>query len=350
LTEKTAFVLMPFAEEFTDVYKYLIKDGLENAGFTVKRADDIKSQNNILSGIIKGITSSDLIITDLTGENPNVYYELGIAHALQKNVILLTQEISELPFDLRSYRVISYNVHFSKMNEAKKELFELATKAFSNNLAFSNPVKDFSLNFIKTKDSIKENQIMNTSLDEELGLLDYLVKLEDGLEEMTEIIDEVGSKLELELTPEINKAAKKLKSAKTTSKQKRHILKNHSTHIQSYGAFLKGKNQNYKILLNDVKSSLEYILGGGIKIDEDADVEGLQELVTSLEGIQDASFNGRQGFVTLIEAMESIPKLEKNFDREKLFMIIELKSLIDNIDLTASISARASRLGKSLLN
>jgi hypothetical protein len=84
VNNKTAFILMPFADEFTDVYKYLITDALQDTGYTVKRADDIKSQNNILGDIIAGIVTSDLIVADLTGANPNVYYELGIAHALNK--------------------------------------------------------------------------------------------------------------------------------------------------------------------------------------------------------------------------------------------------------------------------
>ena len=134
---------MPFAAEFEDVYKYLISEGLESAGYIVKRADDIKSQSNIIGDIVKGITTSDLIVADLTGANPNVYYELGIAHALNKKVILITQEIDDLPFDLRSYRVIGYSVYFAKMNQAKKELSELANEAFNGRLPFGNPVKDF---------------------------------------------------------------------------------------------------------------------------------------------------------------------------------------------------------------
>ena len=340
---------MPFAEEFTDVYQYLIKEGLESAGYIVKRADDIKSQNNILSDIVQGIVSSDLIITDLTGANPNVYYELGIAHALNKNVILLTQEIGELPFDLRSYRVISYNVHFSKMNEAKNELSELASKAYNNNLPFSNPIKDFSaVTTDNPNDLVVEQECIVNDIDE-LGLLDYIVVLEDGLEKLTNIMEEVAGKLENELTPEMEAAGKKLKSSKYSTKQKQKILKDYGSHMQKYGAFLKIQNKDYKALLSSIESSLEYILGGRVET-EGNDLEGLGELVSSFEGIEGASFDAREGFISLIAAMQSIPKLEKNFNRAKVFMATELKAFVDNIDLTASISARASRLGKSLIN
>ncbi len=53
MDKKNAFVLMPFAEEFADVYQYLVVEGLECSGYIVERADDIKSQNNIISDIIE---------------------------------------------------------------------------------------------------------------------------------------------------------------------------------------------------------------------------------------------------------------------------------------------------------
>lgn len=73
MNKKTAFILMPFADEFSDVYEYLISNGLQDAGYAVKRADDIKSQSNIIGDIIEGIINSDLVVADLTGANPNVY-------------------------------------------------------------------------------------------------------------------------------------------------------------------------------------------------------------------------------------------------------------------------------------
>jgi len=242
---------MPFAEEFEDVYQFLISEGLESAGYTVKRADDIKSQNNIIGDIVKGIITSDLIIADLTGANPNVYYELGIAHALNKKVILITQEIGDLPFDLRSYRVIGYSVHFAKMNQAKKELSELATKAFKGSLPFGNPVKDFgSINRPSKESSIISNDFESEDSEGEMGLLDYRVKLEDGFEELGNIVTEVGSKLAHEVTPEITKTGEKINSERYTTKQKRNAVRELSAHLQKYSSFVKPKNEEYRSLLS----------------------------------------------------------------------------------------------------
>ncbi|MFQ2895620.1 nucleoside 2-deoxyribosyltransferase [Aeromonas caviae] len=347
--KKSAFVLMPFAQELADVYKFLIVEGLEQSGYVVKRADDIKSQSNILNDIISAIVSSDLIVADLTGSNPNVYYELGVAHALNKNVILLTQDIDELPFDLRSYRVVSYSVHFSKMNQAKEELSQLAFEAFNGKLPFSNPVKDFS--------GIATLALLNRSdgssfIDEyesEDGLLDYRLRLENGFEILGEIVTQVGSRLQDEVTPEILKAGEKLNSGKCTTKQQHEIVAGLASHLQEYGAFVKPNNDRYRDLLKDVESSLDYLLGGNVEFDEVAE-EQLAEFIDVLSGIRISASEGRDSFSGLIDVMDSLPRIEKSFNRAKLFMSTELKDFLSNIDQTISVISRAVVLGKILLD
>nr|VFJ51274.1 MAG: hypothetical protein BECKDK2373C_GA0170839_103145 [Candidatus Kentron sp. DK] len=349
MSNTKAFVLMPFAEELSDVYQYLISDGLRNAGYDVKRADDILSQNNILEDIVAGIVSSDLIVADLTGANPNVYYELGIAHALNKSVILLAQDIDELPFDLRSYRVVSYSVHFAKMNQAREELCQLASEAIKGNIPFGNPVKDFC----RTKSNgVEEVGPFSNPMEEdqegEYGLLDYRVKLEDGFEELSEIISDVGSRLENEVTPEITKSGEKLTSGKCSAKQQRNIVRELASHLQQYGTFVKPNNEKYRVLLNDIENSLEFILGGGIEVEHDAANE-LQKFIEALSQVEESAFQGRQGFVSLIEAMDALPKIEKNFNRANVFMAKELREFVGNIDQTIAVISRATRLGQLLI-
>ena len=69
MSNKKAFVLMPFAEELSNVYKYLISDGLDAAGYVTKRADDILSQNNILGDIVEGIATSGKLGSGLVVES-----------------------------------------------------------------------------------------------------------------------------------------------------------------------------------------------------------------------------------------------------------------------------------------
>ena len=139
----TAFVLMPLAEEFDGVYTYFIKSVLEDAGFEVVRADEIKGQNNILRDVIEGIARSDLIVADMTRANANVFYELGIAHTLRKPVVHITQSRKDSPFDIESYRSLEYDTHFSEIGKAKENLAKLAKDFLQGTAQFGNPVSDF---------------------------------------------------------------------------------------------------------------------------------------------------------------------------------------------------------------
>ncbi len=102
------FVLMPFHKEFDDVYKLGIKPACEKAGAYAERVDEQIYEGSILQRIYNQIAKADIIISDMTGRNPNVFYETGYAHALGKRVILLTQRTEDIPFDLKHYPHIIY--------------------------------------------------------------------------------------------------------------------------------------------------------------------------------------------------------------------------------------------------
>ena len=108
--ENLCFVLMPFAEEFLPVYEDAIRPTVESAGLRCKRSDDIFSTTPVLVDIMQHISKSRVVIADLTGGNPNVFYELGLTHVVKLNtaVILLAQGMEHVPFDLRHLRVIEY--------------------------------------------------------------------------------------------------------------------------------------------------------------------------------------------------------------------------------------------------
>lgn len=345
MNEKHAFVLMPFAEDFSDVFTFLISDALRDAGYIVKRADDIKSQRNVIGDIIEGIANSDLVVADLTGANPNVYYELGVAHGLNRNVILITQDIDELPFDLRSYRVVRYSTHFAKMNQASNELSDLAREAANGTLLFGNPVKDFGSanpNSGVAKTIFYPN--VSESSAEDLGLLDFRVMLEDSLHKLQCIVTEVGDKLRDEVTPEITKTGKKLSSGQLDTKQQRKLIRELAEHLRRYSTFVVPINHDYRLLLKDFETSLENILGGHFQITKKEEEKGLKTFINALTALEQSAVEGRQGLVFLIKTMEALPKIEREFNRAKVFMVTELRTFVDNIDQTIAIIARSVRL------
>src|SRR6266404_778972 len=99
--------MMPFDAGFTAVYDS-IKATAEKVGLRCRRADDIWENPAIIQDIVSLIDRSRVVICDCTGRNPNVFYEIGIAHTLGREVILITQNEADIPFDLRHLRYISY--------------------------------------------------------------------------------------------------------------------------------------------------------------------------------------------------------------------------------------------------
>ncbi len=117
----SVFVLMPFKSEFDDVYQLGIVAACKEAGAYCERVDEQIYQGSILERIYVQIAKADIIIADMTGQNPNVFYETGYAHALGKAYILLTQRAEDIPFDLKHYPHIVYGSSIVKLKEELKQ-------------------------------------------------------------------------------------------------------------------------------------------------------------------------------------------------------------------------------------
>jgi nucleoside 2-deoxyribosyltransferase len=114
-----AFVLMPFDVAFDDIYKLGIKETAEKLGIRAERVDEqIFHKENILERICSQIDAADLIIADLTGRNPNVFYETGYAHAKGKLCLLLTSKADDIPFDLKHHRHLIYGDSIQNLRQA----------------------------------------------------------------------------------------------------------------------------------------------------------------------------------------------------------------------------------------
>jgi hypothetical protein len=113
------FVLMPFDKKFKNIYKSGIVVACRLAGAYCERVDEQIFHESILERIYNQIAKADIIIADMTGRNPNVFYETGYAHALGKRVILLTEQADDIPFDLKHYTHI---VHEGEIEKLVKDL------------------------------------------------------------------------------------------------------------------------------------------------------------------------------------------------------------------------------------
>lgn len=102
-----ASAMMPFEPSFNPVYEG-IQQAASAVGLRCRRADDIWENAAIIQDVVGLIDRSRVVVCDCTGRNPNVFYEAGIAHTLGRDVILITQNEHDIPFDLRHLRYIRY--------------------------------------------------------------------------------------------------------------------------------------------------------------------------------------------------------------------------------------------------
>ncbi|MBF0508678.1 MAG: hypothetical protein HQK57_07115 [Deltaproteobacteria bacterium] len=104
-----AFIVMQFSTPYDEVYRDAIQPLVEEMGFDPVRVDDIADPGIIISDIWTYITEASVVIAEISEANPNVYYEVGMAHSLRKPTLLLAKRGTHLPFDVRPHRCIFYD-------------------------------------------------------------------------------------------------------------------------------------------------------------------------------------------------------------------------------------------------
>ena len=127
LTEVSAFepnqisVMMPFNAAFDNVYES-IKKAASGLGMKCYRADDIWEDDTIIQDVFSLINNSRIVVCDCTSKNPNVFYEIGIAHTLGRDVILIAQSDNDIPADLRHLKYAKYLNNSEGLNELAQRL------------------------------------------------------------------------------------------------------------------------------------------------------------------------------------------------------------------------------------
>nr|VFK31634.1 MAG: hypothetical protein BECKMB1821I_GA0114274_102536 [Candidatus Kentron sp. MB]VFK75862.1 MAG: hypothetical protein BECKMB1821H_GA0114242_10342 [Candidatus Kentron sp. MB] len=115
------FVLTPFHPRFQETYDVVHKIA-KDVGMRALRGDEEHVSANLLRHVIKQLVKARVIVANIDGRSPNVFYELGIAHALGKEVILISNSIEEVPFDIRSNKLVIYKDVQQLSSLLKKEL------------------------------------------------------------------------------------------------------------------------------------------------------------------------------------------------------------------------------------
>lgn len=134
--QKLCFVIMPYGKRldigdqtevnFDDVYEFIIKEVVQDRlQMQVIRSDKISNPGWIHRDMLEHIYSADVAIVDITTLNPNVFYELGVRHALRRSVtILIKRRRTNIPFNIQGQRIIQYDMDVKSAREAQKEIEE----------------------------------------------------------------------------------------------------------------------------------------------------------------------------------------------------------------------------------
>jgi hypothetical protein len=146
--QDTCFIIMPFGEWFDFYHDTIYVPAIKASGLIPKRADDLYRPSAIVNDIWALTQEAKLILADLSGKNPNVFYELGMAHAVAKPAILVTESMDDVPFDLRSLRVIVYEKNMPNWGDVLREKIEISIREI-----LASPLESVLPTFIKVKET-----------------------------------------------------------------------------------------------------------------------------------------------------------------------------------------------------
>lgn len=139
---KKCFVLMSFATQYLEVYSNVYKPVCDALEIDCWRVDEISRPGSITKDIIEGIVEADILIADLTSKNPNVFYELGIAHSVGNKTIMTAQDIADVPFDIANYRVILYKQTITGAEELSQRLTSAISELLTALDRTNNPAQE----------------------------------------------------------------------------------------------------------------------------------------------------------------------------------------------------------------
>ena len=360
-----AFVIMPFHPEFDYVYESFIRPIFESAGFEVTRADEIQSQQNILKDIVAGIESADVVVADLSDANPNVFYELGVAHGLYKRVILLTQKIDDVPFDLRTYRLIHYDTHFGRIDIARSALRALAEKVAVGELRFGNPVSDFGATASGTSIATWEGGLhqqqrgsvgpADVSANEkgdgdsgdgskDFGFLDHLLLVGDGYERLTEVL-EVFTRDANVWNEEIDRASREMNalreaSGSVTPRSVMRLTRRLADRTGDFNSSMETVNSDYTEIAQDMEDSLEFVVSFQLA-NPQANREELAQSFETWESAKNSGLSAKTSVLAFVDTMRNFPRIESRLNREIDRSIELMERFAGNIDGTVSAINRA---------
>lgn len=330
MVKRKVFMIMPFQDEFFEVYEMLKMEFDDK--FVFSNAGDESNQQNILKDIIQPIYEAEIIIADLTGLNANVMYELGIAHSFNKKTIIITQDdLSKLPFDLKQYRTKDYTTHFKKFNELLEYLRSNLNGAIDNTVVYSNPVRDFlkmeNIDYVSWF-ADNTNTLLENASDK--GFLDFLAEIESNTNSLSETITELTNDMNdmnngiITNTNEIKKADKNSQGSASFVRKKSKKI---ASYIDKFGKNLRNRNKEISSLWDAIEiNSLGLLENKFVTIEENK--APLIEYLFSLYYMKEPIDSSNESMKGMKKSMENSIGLERSLNQAIRFVIADISSYI----------------------
>lgn len=352
------FVITPFGDDFIALFNELKEHFKEKYEFI--NAGDMDNQQSILKDIVVGISSADIIVADLTGNNPNVFYELGLAHAMNKKVIIITQAIDDLPFDIKSYRAFQYSMLFYKMPELKDELQKNLDGAIDGTVGFGNPVYDFLPNYNPKQTSINEDKTSNTNTDSkseevteydnDAGILDYIDIIQTSSEAMLNEINSMGEEMS-EMSDSVSDASSEINRVKAQSGNvdpsfARKVCRKLG---QPIGVFSDRLNGHVDIILekwNSIENSYLLTLDSQL-MNSSENKNSIKDSISSLKGMQSSISDSDKQIELFIREVKQVQGYERTLNKATNSLIMSLERYMQ---ATSQMSSSIDRIiAKSII-
>ena len=347
------FVITPFREEFLALYEELKKVFSVDYEFT--NAGDLDSQQNILQDIVEGINNAKVIIADLTGLNANVFYELGLAHAMNKKVIIITQDSDELPFDIKSYRVNEYSLQFNKMPKLIDTLRMLLAGAINGSIKYGNPVSDFTspqidVNQVETKNTEvgeSKNDFELAATDDK-GFLDYIEEIQENAVKMTDELLEMQNEM-LDLKNSVESVTQEINQAKSSGNANTFFIKSVcrkiANPIDTLAAQINGHTQAIANSWNIIENNYLSLLDNRYARSE-VNIDELRNSINELRVMQNSIRESNEKMKMFIYILKNTLGLERRLNQAITALITqfeyylrETETMYSSIDRILSKSA-----------
>ena len=271
-----------------------------------------------------------------------MFYELGLAHAMNKKVIIITQDIGELPFDIKSYRANEYSLQFNKLPLLKEKLEKLLKGAIDGSVKYGNPVSDYVPDFYQCQPNEdkevepsdlrgEEAEVGGGEEDDEAGYLDCIVDIEDNTEKMTNEVNAISVEMD-EMNNSVNSAASEIGRAKQHNGNvnvafARNICRKLAEPIDLFSGKLKGHTYEISKYWNIIENSYLILLDSQYSKKHD-NFEKIQESMKSLEELQDSISGSNSQIESLITVLRGNMGMERRLNKAIATLITGLEEYL----------------------